>query len=170
MVSLRKFNIYDVDRMIELANNPKIAENLRDAFPHPYLRENATKFLKDALDEKYSILRAIEWNGEYVGNIGLHFNEDVYRYNSEIGYFIGETYWGNGIATKAIPLMLEIGFQHPRIHRVFAGVFSYNPASMRVLEKVGFRSEGIAAESISKHGKIYDEHRYAILKREFQSK
>lgn len=169
-VKLREFRKEDVERLVELANNPNIADNLRDAFPNPYTLEDADKFFLAAKYDAKSIRRAIEWKGQYVGNIGLHFTDDVYRFNAEIGYFIGEPYWGRGIASQAIPLMLELGFQHPSMHRIFAGVFSYNPVSMRVLEKAGFRFEGVALECISKHGKIYDEHRYAMLKSEFLAK
>lgn len=167
-VYLRKFLEEDILKLTKLANNRKIADNLRDAFPHPYTLEHAQAFVRDAQEDVHSMRRAIIWKGEYVGNIGLHYSDDVYRFNAEIGYFVGESYWGRGIATQAIPLMLAEGFKNPRIYRVFAGVFSYNPASVKVLEKVGFRDEGVALGAISKNGKIYDEFRYAMLRSEFE--
>lgn len=96
VVTLRKFRRNDKYRMAEIANNMKIAVNLRDAFPYPYSLEDARKFINMCLRVKPYQVFAIEFEGEYVGNIGLHKQDDVYRKTAELGYFIGEQYWNRG--------------------------------------------------------------------------
>jgi len=149
--------------MAEIANNMKIAVNLRDAFPYPYSLEDARKFINMCLRVKPYQVFAIEFEGEYVGNIGLHKQDDVYRKTAELGYFIGEQYWNRGITTRAVNLICEYGFRELDVIKIFSGVFSFNTASQRVLEKCGFEREAVLKSSVIKNGKIYDEYRYAKI-------
>ncbi len=162
-VSLRKFKLEDKQGLIELANNPNIAKNLRDGFPHPYTEEDADNFIQSSIESEPTTRFCIEKNGAYVGNVGLHPDSDIYRKNAEIGYFIGEPFWGQGIASQAIKMMVEYGFKELKLHRIQAGVFDYNVASRKVLENAGFEYEGTAKEAIFKHGKFYDELKFGIL-------
>jgi RimJ/RimL family protein N-acetyltransferase len=163
VVTIRKFRRSDKYRMAEIANNRKIAGNLRDAFPHPYSPENAQKFISMVLRQKPYQIFAIEFEGEYVGNIGLHRQADVYRKTAEMGYFIGEAYWNKGITTRAVNLICEYGFRELDIIKIFSGVFSFNSASQRVLEKCGFEREAVLKSAVIKDGKICDEYRYAKI-------
>ena len=165
-ITLREFNPDDKYRMVELANNPKISINLRDGFPNPYTLSDAENFLKKYAGMESSGIFAIEYNRIYVGNIGLHKGTDVYRKAAEIGYFLGEEYWNLGIMTKAVNLICDYGFNNMDIVRIHAGIFEFNPASMRVLEKCGFKKEAVHKKAIVKDGKIYDEIRYAKIKDE----
>lgn len=162
-VALRKIQKEDAETLVSLANNVKIAQNLRDGFPSPYTFDDALKFIDDAQSVQPTKRFCIEKDGIYVGNIGLHPQDDIYRMNAEIGYFIGEPYWGQGIATQAVKMITAYGFNQLNIHRIFAGVFSYNDASRKVLENAGFEFEGRSKEAVYKKGKYYDELRYAIL-------
>jgi RimJ/RimL family protein N-acetyltransferase len=162
-VTLREFTADDKYRLAELANNPKISINLRDGFPNPYTVADAENFLEKFAGQESSLVLAIEYNGLYVGNIGLHKATDVYRKSAEIGYFLGEPYWNLGIMTKAVNLISDFGFKTMDIVRIHAGIFSFNLASMRVLEKCGFKREAIFEKAIIKEGKIYDEVRYAKI-------
>lgn len=89
---------------------------------------------------------------------------DVYRINAEVGYWIGEPYWRNGYATATVKLLVEMAFNQLGIQRVYANIFEYNMASMKVLEKVGFEKEAIIKSSVIKKGQIFDEHIYSIRK------
>ena len=89
---------------------------------------------------------------------------DVYRLSAEIGYWIGEPYWGLGIATRAVELLTQYGFNQLGLVRIYSGVFDFNVPSRKVLEKAGFKLEGIFEKSIIKNGEIRDEYRYAKLK------
>ena len=74
----------------------------------------------------------------------MHQQTDIYARTAEIGYYVGEPYWGQGIASEAIGKMVQYGFEVLDIIRIYAGVFEHNKASMRVLEKNGFVFEGIS--------------------------
>jgi len=154
----------DAERLALLADNKKISDNLRDIFPHPYTLEDAKWFIDFARNKSEDHRRTIEYKGELCGLIGLHAKEDVYANNMEIGYWLGESFWGQGIMTEAIRQITTIGFNELACHRIYAGVFSYNEGSKRALVKNDFRLEGVFKESIYKNGKYWDEYRYALLK------
>jgi len=161
IVTIRKFRRSDKFRMAELANNEKISINLRDAFPFPYTIADAEEFIAACIRQNPVEVFAIEYHGQYVGNIGLHKQADVYSKSAELGYFIGEPYWNKGITTRAVNLICEYGFKELDIVRIYSSVFDYNPASQRVLEKCGFEKEAVGKNAVCKKGKIYDEIRYA---------
>jgi RimJ/RimL family protein N-acetyltransferase len=163
-VVIREIENSDLQLLAKYANNPKVAINLRDAFPNPYALEDAIRF-KEAIDKQNpKTIFAIEFKGEYVGNISLSPGTDVYRKSAEIGYFIGEPFWNMGIMSKAVDLITEWGFKTLDIVRIYTGVFEFNKASQRVLEKCGFSKEAVFRKSICKYDLIYDEIRYAKLK------
>lgn len=99
---LRKWNIEDINRLAESANNPQIAANMRNSFPYPYTAENAKWYVNDCLenDGNNRIIRAIETDGKAVGNICIFLQEDVYAKSAELSYWVSEDYWGKGIATQ----------------------------------------------------------------------
>mgnify|MGYP000856639104 FL=1 len=163
IVTIRRFKRSDKVRMAEIANNEKVAANLRDAFPSPYTLEDAQKFISMCLRQEPYEVFAIEFEGEYVGNIGLHRQSDVYRKTAELGYFIGEPYWHRGITPRAVNLICEYGFRELDIIKIFSGVFSFNTPSQRVLEKCGFKLEAVLRAAVIKNGKICDEYRYAKI-------
>jgi len=161
VVTIRKFRRNDKFRMAEIANNEKVAVNLRDAFPSPYSVEDAQKFISMCLGQVPYQVFAIEYQGEYVGNVGLHRQDDVYRKTAELGYFIGEPYWNKGITPRAVHLICDYGFRELGVIKIYSGVFSFNTASQRVLEKCGFEREAVLKNAVIKNGKIWDEIRYA---------
>mgnify|MGYP001199455255 CR=1 FL=1 len=163
-ITLRPLQVSDASRLAELANNEKISRNLRDGFPNPYTEKDASIFLAKFTNQYPVTFFGIDYEGEYVGNISLLPCQDIYRMSAEIGYFIGEPYWNKGIVTTAVNLITEYGFNHLGIVRIQTGIFEYNTASQRVLEKCGFFKEGIFRKSVFKQGKLWDEVRYAKLK------
>jgi [ribosomal protein S5]-alanine N-acetyltransferase len=163
-IKLRRFKKTDAQRMSELANNENVSRNLTDGFHHPYTFQHAEEFIKRFIDQDPVMVFAIEYKGEYTGNISLVKGTDFRRKSAEIGYFIGEPFWNKGIATTAVNLITEYGFKNLDIVRIHTGIFEYNPASMRVLEKCGFKKEGIFQKSVYKQGKLWDEVRFAKLK------
>jgi RimJ/RimL family protein N-acetyltransferase len=163
VIKLRPLRINDKFRLAELANNSKIAVNLRDGFPHPYTIEDAEKFIENFGVQIPQQVFAIEYDGEYTGNIGLHKATDVYRMSAEIGYFLGEPYWNKGIMTRAVNLICDYGFKNLDIVRIHAGIFEFNPASMKVLEKCGFKLESVAQKAIFKKGALWSEMKYVKL-------
>jgi len=160
-VTLRNFRRIDKYRMAEMANNEKVAINLRDAFPSPYSVADAQQFINTFIGQKPAQVFAIEYQGKYVGNIGLHKQDDVYSRSAELGYFIGESFWNKGITTRAVNLICEYGFKELGVVRIYSGVFEFNHASQRVLEKCGFEREAVLRNAVIKKGIICDEIRYA---------
>lgn len=161
---LRPFTMDDVDSLAKHANNPRIAMFLTDAFPHPYTKEDAVRFITLASKDNPARIFAIEVNGEVAGGIGIHPQADIYKRNAELGYWLAEHYWGKGIISKAIPLAVKIAFENYDIDRVFARPFSTNGASQRVLEKAGFALEARFEKTLIKNGELIDELVYAIRK------
>lgn len=162
--TLRPWHPDDALPLVKHANNPRIASNLRDGFPYPYLLSDAKKWLNMVGDNKDDVILAIEINGEACGGIGLHGLKDVYRYNGEIGYWLSERHWGSGIMSKAVAAMVDHAFTQTSWLRLFACIFENNPSSMRVLEKNGFKPEAIHRKAVMKEGVLMDEHLYALLK------
>jgi RimJ/RimL family protein N-acetyltransferase len=162
-IKLRPFRLTDAANLTEMANNKNISRNLRDGFPHPYTHEDAVTFIRHCLDMSRDTFFAIEYRGSHAGNISLSPCQDVYRKSAEIGYFIGEPFWNKGIATAAVKIIVQFGFTNLGLMRIHTGVYEYNPASQRVLEKCGFVKEGVFRKAIFKDGGLWDEVRYAIL-------
>ena len=162
-IKLRQLNLSDKSDLAKLANNKEIWNNLRDYIPHPYDENDAEFFINLTRQEKPKQNFAIEFKGQLCGVIGLIIQKDVYRKSAEIGYWIGKPFWGLGITTKAVELITEYGFGKLKLNRIYTGIFEYNIASMRVLEKNEFKKEGIFKNAILKNDKVYDEHRFYKL-------
>ena len=148
----------------KLANNYEIAKNLRDIFPHPYTIDNAVSFIELAKTGELGLLFRIFSGSHFIDCCSLNPQSDVYRINAEVGYWIGEPYWRNGYATETVKLLVEMAFNQLGMQRVYANIFEYNIASMKVLEKVGFEKEATIKSSVIKKGQIFDEHIYSIRK------
>jgi RimJ/RimL family protein N-acetyltransferase len=162
-VKIRQFISNDISKLAELCNNKNIWDNLRDFIPFPYTEKDAQGFIDFCSKENPVVTFAIDLNENLVGCIGLVPQNDIYRLSAEIGYWIGEPYWGFGIATQAVRLIVDYGFKKLNLIRIFTGVFDYNVPSQRVLEKAGFKKEGVFEKSIIKNGQIHDEYRYSII-------
>jgi ribosomal-protein-alanine N-acetyltransferase len=159
-VTLRDWASDDTESLVRHADNPRIAAMMRDAFPSPYTRKNAQRFIRMANGHTPDLFLAIDINGEAVGGMGIHLLDDVKHRTAEIGYWISESLWGNGIVTEAVRSLVPVAFKQYDIVRLQAGIFSSNPASMRVLEKCGFTCEAIHRNAIIKKGVIIDEVMY----------
>ena len=162
--TLRKWNHDDADSLYENANNFHIAKFMTDAFPHPYKIENATAFIEFATTTNTAHIFAIDVEGKAVGGVGLHLQHDIMRKNAELGYWLGEKYWGQGIITNAVKQMIEFGFTNLDITRIYARPFHTNTASQKVLEKAGFKLEAKIEQSIYKNEEYLDELIYSIRK------
>ena len=163
-IILRKLKEEDLPVLAQLANNKKIWINVRDVLPQPYTLDDAIFFFNLIKDEQPQVSFAIEYDGTFCGMIGLMPQTDVFRLTAEIGYWLGEPFWNKGIATKAVAIITEYGFNELDFIRIHTGIFEYNIASMKVLEKNGYKKDGMFEKSIIKDGKIIDEHRYSKIK------
>ena len=168
---LRPWKMEDVDDVLRYANNDKIARNLRNVFPYPYIRTDAENFVNSCLeaDETRQLFRAIEADGHAVGSVALCLGSDVYCMTAELGYWLAEEFWGRGIMTQAVRLICREGFSRWDIQRIYAEPFAHNAGSRRVLEKAGFSLEGVMRRGVYKRGQVCDHCMYALLREERQA-
>jgi RimJ/RimL family protein N-acetyltransferase len=164
---IRSYEKTDLTALIKYANNFNVYKWLKDSFPYPYTEDDAIAWLSKCIEQDPETNFAIADDKELIGAIGLKFFDDVFIHNAEIGYWIGEPFWGKKIITNAVKEMTKFGFNHFNVNRIFANVFEGNPASARVLEKCGYSLEGILKKAVFKEGKFLNQFIYAILKEEF---
>ena len=107
---------------------------------------------------------AIDVAGDAVGGIGFTVQYDVARRSAEIGYWLGEDFWGRGIATEALIAVTDYAFSNYDVCRLYAHVFDWNRASARVLEKAGYQFEGRMKKSVTKDGQTIDQLMYAKVR------
>jgi RimJ/RimL family protein N-acetyltransferase len=161
---VRDFRLDDAASLAHNGNNRKIWLNLRDRFPHPYTEEMARGYIGMLMSNPDRTSWAIEVDGHAVGGIALHPRDDIERIGAEIGYWLGEPYWGRGIITSAIQLLTEHALTERGLVRVFAVPFAHNAASCRALEKAGYVREGVMRRSAIKDGQILDQLIYARVR------
>ena len=138
---------------------------MRDVFPSPYTEADAEWWVSEGhrLGDVYNL--AIETSRECIGTIGAKFFEDEYRYTAEIGYWLGKTYWRKGIMTGIVSEFTQLLFRDFPLKRIYAPVAHENKASIKLLEKCGFKCEGIFKSNLYLRGCLYDEHIYAYYPR-----
>ena len=163
-VRLRPWRAEDKASLLRYANNRNVSIHLRDRFPYPYTENDADFWLAFANQGTPLLHFAIEADGHAVGGIGLVLGEDIYRRSAEIGYWLGEPYWGRGLMTDAVRLMTEYAFRELPLVRLFAGVFETNPASARVLAKAGYELESRQRKSVCKDGRVLDQLLYVMVR------
>lgn len=157
-VTIRQWTIDDLDNLVQYANNINVWNNLRNYFPHPYTAENGREWLEKVIGAEPVISFAIDLDRVAIGGIGIILNSDVYVMSAEIGYWLGEPFWGQGIGTEAVRQMVEYVFYYFDIVRIYAEVFEINKSSMRVLEKNGFYLEGVRRKAVLKNVKLMDDY------------
>lgn len=145
------------------ANNKDIWLNLRDHFPHPYTQTDASQWINQVVDACPETNFAIAVGDEAVGGIGLVLHEDIERCSAEVGYWLGQTYWGRGIMTVVLKAFTHYAFREFDLLRLYAVPFLRNAPSINVLEKAGYQRKGIMRQSAIKNGQVLDQVLYACL-------
>lgn len=160
---IRSWRRDDANTIVRHADNRRIWRNLRDVFPHPYTLADAHAFLDLVIGQSPETVFCIAMADEAIGAVGLRPQEDVERYSAEVGYWLGEAYWGRGIMTEILPAFTEYAIRGLGFHRLFATPFAWNSASCRVLEKSGYTVEGRMRHSAWKDGQFVDQLLYAFV-------
>ncbi len=164
---LRPWREGDEDTLSYYASNRLIWNNVRDFFPYPYTPRDAQSWVRSNKSYQQPNNFAIEIDGKAVGNIGFTVKDDIYRYNAEIGYWLGEPFWGRGIMSEAVPILTQYIFENFQVNRVFACVLEGNRGSMRVLESAGFYPEAVLRQAAVKNNQYLDEHIFAMTKADY---
>ena len=166
-IVIRPWREGDEISLVKYADNEKIARNLREIFPSPYTMRDARTWIAFNKDMLPALNMAIVLNQDVVGAVGIALKEDISRKNAEIGYWVGEPYWGKGIATEAVRRMVEYTFENYDVTRIYASTFDFNTASRKVLQKAGFRHEATLRKALFKDGRYYDEIIMSLLKEDY---
>jgi len=165
--ALRTLKMSDADSIARHANDWQIAKNLTDSFPYPYHLKDATKYIS-LCQKKYRskktehISYGIEIDGQIVGIIGCH--NIAKGHKASIGYWIGKQFWGKGLMTEIAKAFMNYIIKKYDLVRVEAYAYSWNKASMRVMEKCGMKFEGIKRKNTRSRGKIIDDYHWAKVK------
>ena len=164
---LRAFIPADAPRIQELAGDRDVALNTMH-IPHPYPEGGAEEWIatQDEKREHGNVIFAID-DGELVGGIGLRVQREFDR--AEIGYWIGKPFWGRGYATEAAGAIIRFGFEEMNLNRIYAGYFSRNAASARVMVKNGMKYEGTLRQHVRKWDEFVDVVYYGILRSEWET-
>lgn len=167
---LRPWRTEDAEDLAKAADNPKIAANLRNVFPSPYTLADANWFINDCISkgDSHGFTWAIEVDGKAAGGIGVTLLNDVYEKSAELGYWLSEGLWRQGIMSQAVQIICREAFKTFDIIRIFAEPFAHNAGSRSVLEKAGFTYEGTMRNGVYKNGQVYSYCIYSLLKEEMK--
>lgn len=166
---LRPCCMEDAGDIYRLAGDREIAYSTM-LVPHPYEFSEAERWIgthQEIFESGQGVTFGIERRADaaFIGTIGLTIFEK--HRSAEIGYWIGKPFWGNGYCTEASLAVLKYGFQQRGLHRIHGKCYSRNPASGRVMEKIGMQHEGRLRDHILKWDVFEDVEMYAILEGEF---
>jgi RimJ/RimL family protein N-acetyltransferase len=168
---LRPLELYDAQEVQSLAGDRRIASTTL-TIPHPYEDGMAEAWIGstwEQLDRREAVVLAIteQDRGAFLGVVSLHLRLDHER--GELGYWIGKPYWGQGYVTEAAQALVRYGFEELGLNRIYASHFGSNPASGRVMEKLGMRYEGLARQHVKKWGVFEDLKTYSILRADYEA-
>ena len=146
--------------------NDKHFSRFMSTIPYPYKRKDAEDWIKKCTKpaKKQDVIRkcfALDINGKLAGGIGL---DALDKHKAEIGYSLSKVYWNKGTATEALRLVTDFRFKKLKLKRIYAYVFTKNKASAKVLEKNGYKREGLLKKHYTKNGKFFDAYIFAKLK------
>jgi RimJ/RimL family protein N-acetyltransferase len=162
--TLRPYRPGDANWLPNLANDVEVARWTSASFPYPYTQYDADAWVALASSERPTNSFVIEAHGRPAGGIGLRPQSGEGHGVAECGYWLGRPFWGRGLATEALCLLLPYAFAERRLRRLEAYVFATNPVSARVLEKCGFVREGVLREAVTdREGAIVDAWLYSRL-------
>ncbi len=148
------------------ANDRRVWLHLRDRFPHPYRIEDAEQWIRHTAGEAPPTHLAVALGDRLIGGVGLERRGDVTRYSAEVGYWLGVAHWGQGFATEVMAAFVDYAFSSFPLERLEAWVFAPNVSSRKVLEKCGFRLEGISRRGVFKDNRFLDSCLYGRLRGE----
>ena len=165
LIMMRSFEPADVVPVLALASAREIAENT--FVPHPYSQDAAEEFVNRvreqwSSDEAYVFAILDRSSDAFVGAMGIH--PEGKHNSAKVGFWIGKPFWGRGLATSALGLLIRFGFEQLNLNRIEAGHLVHNAASGRVMQKADMRYEGIRRQALLHRNQYKDVVWYAILR------
>lgn len=171
-IILRPYRLDDQYALATMANNPNVTNNLKNNFPCPFTIEIAQKYLHYALqvDSQKLLEYAIEVDGQFAGAVSVTFNHDIYCYCCEIGYWLGQPYWNQGIMKKSVNLMINYIFKTYNINIIIAKTFANNHSSQKVLLANNFKKIITLNKYIYKNNQFHDLTIYELSREIYYNK
>ena len=144
----------DIPLIVKYAGNQKIADNTL-YIPHPYTEADAVYWLNMANGGRrdgtnLTLAIRLRPDNQFIGGIG--FTIDQRNNRAELGYWLAEPFWNQGLVTEAARALLRYAFEELNLQKVTSSHFAHNPASGRVQQKIGLRQEGVLAQHVLKNG------------------
>lgn len=161
---LRPWRGEDLESLLLHANDERVPRGLSDRFPHPYTRADGEAFLRGEVVNLDDPVLAIEIDGQACGGIGAHPGKGERGHGAELGYWLGQRYWGRGLMSRIVAAYVPWVMQSLDLMRLQAVVVDNNPASARVLLKNGFQPEGTLRAAVHKPDGLHDLHLFARLR------
>lgn len=165
---IRNYSYDDKLSLIKYANDPEVAQNLLDSFPHPYTESDADYWLNFVHNQDICTNFALADSVELIGAIGLVLHKGQRYCTANIGYWLGKPFWGKGIMSQALKYMTTFAFEKYELRKIYAEVFEGNIASMKVLEKAGYTLEATFKKHFIKFEKEIDCLIYSIFREELK--
>ncbi|WP_286269803.1 GNAT family N-acetyltransferase [Thalassotalea hakodatensis] len=162
MITLRSFRQNDSDLLVNYLNNSHVTQYITSAIPQPYTEQDAQWWISHS--QQSNLIKAIEYQGEFVGCISAQRGDFEYYRSAELGYWVAQKFWGKGIATTTVQDFNQWLFTTTDIQRLQVSVVSLNKASSRVLAKNNFTCEGMRKHVSYKKGQFFDEELWSLLK------
>ena len=169
-VILRWLTAADLDALHEIFSDPDVARYL--AIPRQPSRADTERFL-DGIHEGYRTSSLYQWGIEHAGRVvgtctlgGI----DWENRRAEIGFALARAAWGQGLMPDALTALIDHAFEELQLHRIEADVDPRNIASLRLLERLGFRREGYLRERYLKDEEIQDSVIFGLLRKDFSDR
>lgn len=159
----------DIPTIIKYAGNSNVAKHLLN-LPHPYYEKDAIFWINMAhqgwVDGSKCIFGIrLKENQEFIGGVGLHIDTRFNR--AELGYWIGEPFWGKGYMTEALATVIKYGFEEKELNKIFAIHLLENPASGKVMAKNGMLKEGEMKEHVTNQNEYKDIAQYGLTRSQY---
>ncbi|MED5512908.1 MAG: GNAT family N-acetyltransferase [Pseudomonadota bacterium] len=162
VITLRDFVESDAKQLVAILNDMDVTQYLSTKIPSPYSYEDAQWWINEGSQSQ--LIKAVIFNDKLIGCVSVHPGEFEFDRSGELGYWLAKEYWRQGITVKAASMLLETVFSKTKIARVFAYVCEDNPASMKVLQRLGFEQDAILKNAMFKKGHLFNAHLFSLLK------
>ncbi|MGC5746878.1 GNAT family N-acetyltransferase [Chryseobacterium sp. NFX27] len=143
----------------------RIFSDLTSNIPYPYTEEHAgvwVKMSRESFENNTGYTFAVRTKeGKIIGAIGLHDRDDD---KAELGYWVGKPFWNQGYVTEAAIALIDFGFKVLEFNKIYATYFLHNPASGRIMEKIGMEKEALLKQHLKKEGEYFDVMMYSVFK------
>ncbi|PZM85617.1 MAG: hypothetical protein DLD55_06420 [candidate division SR1 bacterium] len=168
---LRRLEEKDIPQLMRIANDPLLRKHIGDTFPHPYDLAAAQFWVREGAKWEYGNQEFGIFLGEtLIGGGGIELGRGRELKTMHVGYRLGEEYRGQGYATEFLQAMVDFAFKTYNIERMRSGVYAYNPASAKVMEKCGFLREACLRNAIFYNGELVDCRMYGLTRADYEKK